>query len=126
MYNIEKRDKIPSTSNLSKLGITAIGYTAGGVFLFILQMIGRLRGLGLVLGGIVCVIGIFSLMSKDPEDRKAGAVIAAAGVLTVLSKNGIPFITTISGTLLTIGAFGLLAIGILNGIKFLIGLKKRS
>ena len=126
MNDIQKRETIPSTSSLSKLGITAIGYTVGGVFLFLLQMIGRLRGLGLVIGAVVCVIGIVSLMSKDPEDRKAGIVIAAAGVLTVLSKTGIPLITAISSTLLSIGAFGLLAVGIWNGIKFLFGLKKRS
>ena len=126
MNDIERRDEIPSASKLSKLGITAIGYTAGGVFLFLLNMAARLRGLGLVIGGVVCVVGIASLLSKDPADRKAGVVIAAAGALTVLSKTNIPVITTISGTLLSIGAIGLLVLGIWNGIKFFIGLKKRS
>ncbi|MDR1836563.1 MAG: hypothetical protein LBQ89_02785 [Treponema sp.] len=126
MNDIEKRNDIPSSSSLSKLGITAIGYSAGGVFLFLLQAFSRLRGLGLVLGAVVCVLGIFSLTSKDPADRKAGVVITAAGVLTVLSKSGIPLITSISGTLLGIGAVGLLALGIWNGIKFFLGLKKRS
>ena len=126
MDDIEKREDIPSTSSLSKLGITAIGYTAGGVFLFLLQAFARLRGLGLVAGVVVSVVGIASLLSKDPADRKPGAVITAAGVLTILSKIGIPMITAVSGTLLGIGAFGLLALGIWNGIKFFIGLKKRS
>ena len=126
MNEIEKRDIIPSTSNLSKLGITAIGYSAGGIFLFLLQAFSRLRGLGLVVGAVVCVIGIGSLMSKDPTDRKAGAIITTAGVLTVLSRSGIPLVTALSATLLSIGAIGLLALGIWNGIKFLIGLKKRS
>jgi len=126
MNEIEKRDEIPSASKLSKLGITAIGYTAGGIFLFLLNIAARLRGLGLVIGGVVCIVGIASLLSKDPADRKAGVVIAAAGALTVLSKTNIPVITTISGTLLSIGAIGLLVLGIWNGIKFFIGLKKRS
>ena len=126
MNDIEKKDEIPSTSNLSKLGITAIGYAAGGVFLLLLQAVARFRSLGLAVGALVCVVGIFSLLSKDPADKKPGAVIAAAGVLTVLSKSGIPALTSISGTLLSIGALGLLAMGIWNGIKFLIGLKKRS
>jgi len=126
MNDYEKREVIPSTSSLSKLGITAIGYTAGGIFLFLLNAIARYRGLGLVVGGIVCVIGIGSLVSKDPADKKAGAVITAAGVLTLLSKSGIPVITAISGTLLSIGAVGLLVLGIWNGIKFFVGLKKRS
>jgi len=126
MDDIEKREDIPSTSSLSKMGITAIGYTAGGIFLFLLQAFARLRGLGLVAGVVVSVVGIASLLSKDPADRKPGAVITAAGVLTILSKIGIPMITAVSGTLLGIGAFGLLALGIWNGIKFFIGLKKRS
>ena len=126
MNEIQKRDEIPSTSSLSKLGITAIGYSAGGIFLFLLQAISRWRGLGLVVGAIVCIVGITSLLSKDPDDKKAGVVIAGAGALTVLSKSGIPLITAVSGTLLSIGALGLLALGIWKGIKFFIGLKKRS
>jgi hypothetical protein len=126
MNDLEKRDGIPSTSYLSKLGISAIGYTAGGVFLILLQVFSRLRGIGLVLGAGICVFGIASLLSKDPADRKAGALITVAGVLTILAKTGIPAITAISGTLLTIGAVGLLFLGAWNAIKFFIGLKKRS
>jgi len=121
---IERRNEIPSVSTLQKLGITAIGYSAGGVFLFLLQAFARFRGLGLVIGGLVCIIGIASFTSKDPADRKAGAIITAAGALALLSK--IPAVAPIAGTLMSIGAVGLLALGIWNGIKFFIGLKKRS
>jgi len=123
---IEKKSIIPSTSSLSKFGITAIGYTAAGIFIFLLQVFARFRGLGLVIGGIVCLIGIGSLMSKDPADKKAGAIITAAGALALLSKLNIPVVTAISGTILSIGAIGLLVMGIWNGIKFLVGLKRRS
>ena len=124
MSDIERRNDIPSASALSKLGITAVGYTAGGIFLFLLQAFARFRGLGIVVGALVCLIGIGAFTSKDPADKKAGAVIMAAGVLALLSK--VPGIAPIAGTLLAIGAVGLLAMGILNGIKFFIGLKKRS
>jgi hypothetical protein len=124
MYDLERKDDIPSTSSLSKLGITAIGYTAGGIFIFLLQAFAKLRGLGLVAGAVVCVVGIVSLMSKDPADKKAGSIITAAGVLVLLSK--ISWIAPVAGTLLSIGGIGLFAMGIINGIKFLIGLKKRS
>jgi len=125
-FEIERKDEIPSTSSLSKLGISAIGYAAGGVFLFLLNIFARFKVFGLIIGGIVCLIGIGSLMSKDPADRKAGFLITAAGALTILSKARIPFLTAISGTLLSIGAIGLLALGVINAIKFFIGLKKRS
>jgi len=124
--NYEKKDDIPSTTSLSKLGISAVGYTAGGIFLILLNGFARSGVFGLIIGGIVCLLGIGSLMSKDPADRKAGYLITAAGALTILSKARIPFLTAISGTLLGIGAIGLLALGIINGIKFFIGLKKRS
>jgi len=125
-YDVEKIDDIPSTSSLTKLGISAIGYAAGGIFLLLLNVISKFRVFGLIIGGVVCLIGIGSLMSKDQADRKAGFLITAAGALTILSKAGISFLKVISGTLLTIGAIGLLALGIVNGIKFFIGLKKRS
>ena len=126
MNDIEKRDNIPSTSNLAKQGITAVACTAGGLFLLILQTVARLPVLGLIIGGVACVFGIASLLSKDPADKKAGAVIGGAGILVMLSKTGIPFIRAAAGTLIGIGAVALLVLGISNGIKFLRGLKKRS
>jgi hypothetical protein len=116
----------PPTSVLAKQGITAVACTAGGVFLFALQAVARFPVLGLAAGAIACVAGIASLLSKDSADRKPGAIITAAGVLVVLSKAGIPLIKAAAGTLLGIGALGLLALGIWNGVKFFIGLKKRS
>ena len=121
---IEKNESVPSTSKLSKLGVTAVGYTAAGVGLFVLQFFARFRGLGIIVGVIVCLLGIGSLISKDQEDKKAGFFITAAGALTLLSK--IPVLAPLAATLLSIGAVGLLTLGIVNGIKFLFGLKKRS
>jgi len=124
--DLERINDIPSTAEVTKLGITAIVYIAGGIFIFILQAFSKLRGLGLVAGAVVCVVGIITLMSKDLADKKAGSIITAAGALVLLSKIRIPFIAPVSATLLSIGGIGLLAMGIINGIKFLIGLKKRS
>jgi predicted membrane protein len=124
MNDIEKRDYIPSTSNLAKQGVSAVFCVVGGGLLFILQVLSRFKILGLAIGAVVCVIGISALLSKDPDDRKPGLVITAAGALTLLSK--IPFIAPIAGTLLSVGALGLLAMGIVNAVKFFTGLKKRS
>ena len=126
MNDIDRKDGYQPTSVLAKQGLSAIICGAGGIFLFILQIVSRFRVVGLIAGVAICIVGIFSLKSKDPTDWKPGAVITTAGILCVLSKTGIPFIREISGTLLSIGAVGLLALGIINGIKFLIGLKKRS
>jgi hypothetical protein len=124
MYEIEKRDNIPSASSLSKTGVRAVGYTAAGIFVLVLNAFPN--WLGLIAGGLVCLLGLGSLRSNDLTEKKAGIVIVTAGILTVLSKVGIPLIAPVSQVLLGIGIFSLLALGIWNGIKFIIGLKKRS
>ena len=126
MNEIVTRDEIPSASSLSKLGVSAVGYTAAGVFLVILGAISTHWIPGIIAGGIVTLIGLGSFTSKNLTDRRAGLVLTAAGILTVLSKIPFPVIQPFSKILLGIGAFGLLALGVINGIKFFIGLKKRS
>jgi hypothetical protein len=124
MNEIEKREEIPPRSRLSKQGVTAILCGAGGVMLIILQIISKWRVAGVIAGAAVCAVGIGALLSKDPSDRKPGAVITIAGALALLSK--VPLVAPLAGTLLSIGAVGLLALGVWNGIKFFAGLKKRS
>jgi hypothetical protein len=127
MKDIENGDSQPSTTTtLAKQGIAAVAYTSGGVFLFVLQAVSRMRVFGLILGAVVCAAGIASLLSKDPADKKAGALVTGAGVLVILSKSGIPAIQAAAGTLLAIGATGLLAMGVLNAFRFVRGLAKRS
>ncbi|MCL2179939.1 MAG: hypothetical protein FWB83_02330 [Treponema sp.] len=126
MFEVQKKDDVPTTTSLSKLGVSAVGYSAAGIFLIVLNAVASLSVPGLIVGGIVLLLGLGSLASKDPADKKAGVIITSAGTLTILSKIGIPFITPVSGALLGIGAIGLLGMGIWNGIKFLIGLRKRN
>ncbi|MDR1429710.1 MAG: hypothetical protein LBI85_05425, partial [Spirochaetaceae bacterium] len=79
---------------------------------------------GLIAGGIIALIGIVSLVSKDREDRKAGFFLAAAGGLALLSRS--PLLPKFSGGLLSLGVIGLLGLGIWKGIAFLRGLKARG
>ena len=125
MNEVQKIGDIPSATSLSKTGVKAIGFSAAGIFVMLLNAI-PITWLGLVVGGIVTLFGIASFRSKDPADKKAGIIITAAGALTILSRTGIPFFTPVSNVLLGVGAFGLLALGILNAIKFFIGLRKRA
>ena len=123
-----KRDEIPSASSLSKLGVAAVGYTAAGIFLCVLNAISGIGFslIGVVAGAAVFLIGLGSFFSKDPSDKKAGLIITTAGILTVISKSGIPFLAGASRFLLIAGAVGLLALGLINAVKFFRGLKKRS
>jgi len=126
MNEIQKRDDIPTVTSLSKTGVSAVGYTAAGIFLLILNAVTGSVIPAFIIGGLVCFFGIGSLRSKNLTDKRVGILITAAGVLTILSKIPIPFIEGFSSVLLRIGAVGLLAFGIWNGIKFFLGLKKRS
>lgn len=121
MNEIEERNNIPSSSTLSKFGVRAVGFLASGIALMILNAIASSFWPGLIVGGLVCLFGFSSFLSKDPLDKKAGFIIITVGILTVLSGFLLP-----ATVLLRIGVFCLLALGIWNGIKFFLGLKKRS
>jgi hypothetical protein len=122
MNDIEERKEYTPTNVLARQGVTAIGSLIGGVGLLIAGALPPV--VGIIAGAVVGAVGIGAVMSRDPDDRKPGMIAAAAGGLTILSKIGI--VRPLAGTLLSIGAIGLLAVGIWNGIKFLKGLKNRA
>ncbi|MDR1106103.1 MAG: hypothetical protein LBL44_07080 [Treponema sp.] len=116
-----------SSKNLTKQGVTAVFSLAAGGFLFIMSVVGgRLPLVGLVLGGLAALAGIFALLSRDPAGKKPGLVLALSGALGLLARAKIPLLTSVAGTVLGIGAVGFIALGIWNGIKFIRGLKTRS
>jgi hypothetical protein len=117
-------DRPVSANVLTKQGVAAVGGIVGGSLLFIIQALPL--PLGIIAGAVVALIGAGALFSKDPEDRKPGVIITVAGVLAVLARAPIPPLRSFAGLLLSIGAIGLLAMGIWKGIKFLKGLKSRS
>jgi hypothetical protein len=127
MNDIEPFESGTPDNKLTQTGVAAVGYLAAGAFLFIMNLLGaRFFLLGLVLGGVSAVVGILALRSKDREDKKPGLILAAAGILELVSRAGLRSLRPFAGTLLSIGAVGLIAMGIWKGIQFLIGLKARS
>jgi hypothetical protein len=126
MNDMEPVEPFGSTKNLARQGVAAIGMIAGGIFLFVTGALARLPVVGLIIGVAAGIVGISALLSKDPEDKKPGIIITAAGVLVILSKTKIPFFSALAPTLLSIGAVGLLIMGVWKGIKFLRGLRSRS
>jgi hypothetical protein len=122
MNDIESRNGYTPTNVLAKQGVAAIGCLIGGAGLLIAGALPPV--VGIIAGGVIGIAGIGAAMSKDPEDRKPGIFVAAAGGLTILSKIGI--VKPLAGTLLAIGAVGLLAAGVWNGVKFIKGLKNRA
>jgi hypothetical protein len=114
-----------STNVLAKQGVAAVAEIAGGILLLVMHIFSlRLNPLGIVFAFIVGGIGISGLLSKEKEGKKPGIILTIAGVLKLLSHVG-P-IKLISAGLLGVFSFGLLGMGIINGINFLWGLKKKK
>ncbi|MDR0561708.1 MAG: hypothetical protein LBG73_03375 [Spirochaetaceae bacterium] len=112
-----------STKDLAKQGVAAAGGIVGGA---VLLTMGALPSIvGIAVGGIAGLVGAGTLLSKDPDDKKAGAILAAGGVLAVASKT-LPGLGNLAGTLLGLGGIGFLAIGVWKGVQFFKGLKSRG
>jgi hypothetical protein len=123
----ERRFTLVPARTLEKQGVAAVTNLAAGIFLLILGPLGsRFPILGIVLGALAGIFGIAALLSRDREDRKAGAILTAGGILAIFSRAGAVFFRPLAGTLLSIGAFGLIARGLWNGVKFIRGLKSRT
>ena len=111
---------------LVKQGTSAVASFLGGIFLLILAFGSRFPIVGIILSIAALVIGIGALLSKDRADKKPGIVLTAAGVMGMIIRFGIPVLKPVAGFILGLGGFGLLAMGIWKGIKFLLGLKSRQ
>lgn len=109
-------DLVPRKT-LVKQGGLALGGLAGGLALFLLP--GGIPGL--IVGGVIALVGLAISSSRD--DRTAGAITTAAGVLA--AARIIPVIGGLAGALLTISGIGLLVMGGLNLYKFIKNYRKR-
>ena len=128
MSDIEPIKGIKPANVLAKQGVAAIAQISGGILIFLMHVFSaRLLPLGIIFGLIIGGVGLAALFSKDPEDKKPGIILTAAGVLKLAFHVGVfPVIKSLAGTLLTVSSLGLLAMGIFNGIGFLRGLKSRK
>ncbi|GHU23931.1 hypothetical protein FACS1894172_13100 [Spirochaetia bacterium] len=124
MNELEPRKSPPSLKELNKQGVNAVFGVGGGIALWALGSLPPLPGM--ILGGAALVVGVGSLLSKDPDDKKPGTIALTAGILSFIARSGIPLLKPISGTLLGLGALGLVSFGVWNAIKFFKGLKAKK
>jgi hypothetical protein len=124
--DIEPAESYGSTKSLAKQGVAAVCMIGGGIFLFVVEALARFRVVGLVIGVLTGIVGMAALLSKDPDDKKPGLLITAAGILVILSKTRIPVLRALAPVLLIIGALGLMVMGAWKGLQFFRGLRSRS
>ena len=128
MNDIEPRREYTPTNVLAKQGVSAVAQIAGGVIILLMHVFSaRILPLGIIFGLIIGGVGLSALFSKDPADKNPGLILTAAGILKLAFHVGVfPIVKSLAGTLLTVSSLGLLAMGIFNGIRFLMGLKSRK
>ena len=115
-------DLVPR-QELVKQGVKGVAGVGGGIGLLILNGIASAGFLpGLIVGGLVTVAGM--VIGSSKEDRRAGLITVAAGVLTVIAS--LPFIGGIAGWLLPVAGIGLIVAGGYSLFKFWRNLRKRS
>ena len=114
-----------SREALARDGNSALICLVGGVIITIIMFGARFPVLGIILAGVSLGIGIVKLFSENREDSKRGFVLTAAGVMGLLVRFGPVFMKPFAQFALLVGAIGLLTTGIINGIRFLLGLKSR-
>ncbi len=113
-------DMVPR-KQLVNQGSKGLGGIVGGTVLLVLTSITAPIP-SLIVGGIIGLVGL--AMSRSKDDRKAGLVVAAAGVLTAITA--IPAIGGLAGWFLGVSGVGLLIMGGWNLIKFIRGYRKRA
>jgi hypothetical protein len=114
----------PSTSTLSQKGVAAAGFLLGGIGLSVLGGLPAIPGV--VLGALAAIIGSGSVFSHNRDDRIGGTALLAGGLLALVSK--LPLfgpLRPLAGVAIAIGAVACIGLAILNGLKFLKGLRER-
>ena len=117
--------QITPREELVKLGNAAIAHLASGAVLMALTLGARFRLIGMGLSAIVLILGLVSIFSKDKEGKKPGMLLTASGIMGLIVQFGIPVLRPFAVFFLGLGAMGFFASGIMRGIRFLIGLRKR-
>jgi len=113
MSNLIPRDQ------LVKDGLKGFGAVGGGLAVLILKALSSSLIVGLLAAGIVTIAGI--AIGSSREDRNAGLITVAVGVLT-----GIAAIIPPLRWLMSIAGWGLLAAGGVALFRFFKNLRKRS
>ena len=125
MNDLAEKGEMRSKNSLSKTCVNAVFQLAGGVVLAVLGALPVL--LSTIIGGALTIIGLSRVSSRDNEDKKIGLVLTLAGAATILSRHGVFKILKVAGGIvLHAGAFVLIGLGLINAVKLIIGIKKRS
>ena len=128
MNEQEWKDVNPQTADLPDKGREVILCIVGGIVIAVLGFVGmKIRFVGLVVGMFAFLTGIGMIMRKrTTANRKMAFVIAAAGLLMLLTYPAIGMVKAIAAYLLITGSIGLVVYGLFKAVKLSWDLGKRS
>lgn len=113
----------PSTRNLARQGLSAVGFLAAGIGLSVMGSLPPIPGI--VIGAAACFLGVGSVFSRDSADRVGGSVLFTGGAFTLLAKLRIPLLAPLAHVAMSVGAVACLGLGIWNAVRFFWGLRER-
>jgi hypothetical protein len=116
-----------SGGKLAKWATNAIFGIGGGIALFTASFLLKwlVQPAGLVIGGVLALLGISGIFSRDASDRKDGFFVLLTGAVLFGAFWGIGPIKNIASWLLSTGGLISFALGLWNGLRFLFGMRKR-
>ena len=119
MNEQEWKDVNPQTADLPDKGRAVILCIVGGIVIAVLGFVGmKIRFVGLVVGMFAFLTGIGMIVRKHKTiNQKMAFVIAAAGLLMLLTYPAIGVVRAIAAYLLITGAIGLVVLGLFKAVK---------
>ena len=120
-------NEVQSGGKLAKWATNAIFGIGVGIALFTASFFVSwlMQPAGLVIGGVLALLGFSGIFSRDSSDRKDGLFVLFAGVVLFGAAWGIGPIKNAASWLLSTGGVVSLALGVWNGLRFLLGMRKR-
>jgi hypothetical protein len=116
----------PSGSKLVKWATNAIFGIGGGIALFTASSLLRwlVQPAGLAIGGVLALLGLSGIFSRQSSDRKDGFFVLLTGAVLFGAFWGIGPIKNAASWLLSTGGLISLALGFWNGVRFLWGMRR--
>lgn len=107
MSNTEERNQYRKRAVISFVGALALAITKG---------LSNTWWSAIIVGVLVIFGGLSLLRSLEEQDKVMGLVIAAGGLLLIISR--IPILGTIASIILGITGFALIAFGVYNLVMY--------